>query len=387
MADSPTPLQNYLIRGTDPAGAKQLERIQATSAQHAMDQLTQRGFTQIELETDDFVRSLQWAGGADETEIKPQTLIRLKEMSWLTFQFFLAWTVYRTLLIPVLVLVGVFLLRRIFHLPLNYWDFLLGALFFSPLAILLLGSNENGKLRRRMEIEFVQGDFETVIKLADQLAAKEQAEVPPKPPGVHSIQFRARALARMGKTAEAIHLVERLRDNSEVKPAQFQLIKATVYDCADQPQKVYECYKTATEIEPQNPMGWLGMIDPLAMYLDRPAEARQHLEHVRTLPLSSMLKDGTKYCEAIILLAEGKYPEARTLFEAYLPILNGFTRIAPTACGMRAMLLAQLALCCVRTGDMKLARRHFKIAEPFLTVHRIEPLLSRCKRELEIEIS
>lgn len=131
-------------------------------------------------------------------------------------------------------------------------------------------------------------------------------------------------------------------------------------------------------------MGWLGMIDPLALELDRASEARACLERVKSLPMNPMMQKGLLYPEGMVLLAERKYSEARARFEAVLPWIKKQETFSPNARGLQVMARAQLAIAFAKLGDHEAALAHFTFARRFLELHKINTLLSRCKRELGI---
>ena len=167
-----------------------------------------------------------------------------------------------------------------------------------------------------------------------------------------------------------------------VPESKYLHIKATVYANANEFDKVAECYKTLTEKEPENTMGWLGMVDPLALYLNRPIEARACFERARALPLSPTTQSSMGYLEAMVLLSEENFIAAKEKFEEQLPAIEAMAQVSPIGEGWRAMLLSQLAIACARLGEIDAARAHFEIARPVLEMQEFDPLLERCKREL-----
>lgn len=386
MSDSETtssPGENYLVRGVDASGRKATERVLATNAQGAIDEMTRRGYSRVEILTDDLDRSLPGGGAADEVRLSPATAGRLSDSVSFGWSIWLFVLVHRGLLLFALIPLVLFSLRRLTGAVLGWQDVLLGIMLLIVLAQLIV--DVYGKplgIFRRMQRRYIDGHFDEAQKLIDQFERASQGKLSSDFVAATTTEWRAKTLAKQGRVAQALALTESLHDSATIKLAFYFHVKAMVYSIAQQREEALECYRLLAEHDPNNPLGWLGMSDILAIHLDRPTEARECLERVKKLPVNPGLRDAMGYGEAIVLLAEKKYPEARAMFEQCLPVLQRQRRTTPIAEGLLAMARAQLAIACARMSDHATARAHFKKSRRSLEIHRADQLLARCLTEV-----
>src|SRR4051794_26618403 len=155
MNTTDQPGQNYLVRCTDPRGVSCVERVQASGAQDAIDQLAERGFTNIRLESDDFHRMIPGGGGADQVNLSPRDLTRMKRLSPMGNRLFRLWIAYRSMPAPLLIAVGGFVARRIGGAPMGWLDAVLGVVLLAPLGIVLCVSTGLPELHRRIQREYL----------------------------------------------------------------------------------------------------------------------------------------------------------------------------------------------------------------------------------------
>ncbi len=314
-----------------------------------------------------------------------QDLLEIKASSPLKNWVFLIGRLYKSFRVLIFLILGVLALRRFMSVPLNGWDLAIGLMLFMPLLMLFILPKVAAYSQNDIMEEYFRGNFENVLDLCDKYFKAAAVYRTPEEIATVTTEYRAKCLAKDGKLNEALALVEMFRSTFPSVPASKYLhIKATVYATANEFDKAVECYRTLTEKEPENTIGWLGMVDPLALYLNRPVEARSCFERARALPLSPSTQSSIGYLEAMVLLSEENYAAAKAKFEEQLPAIEAIAQMSPIGEGWRAMMLAQLAIACARLGEMDAARAHFEIAKPMLEVQKLEVLLERCKRELGI---
>lgn len=314
-----------------------------------------------------------------------QDLLAIKASSPLKNWVFLIGRLYKSFRVLIFLILGVLALRRFMSVPLNGWDLAISLMLFMPLLVFFILPKVAAYSQNEIMDEYFRGNFDNVLDLCDKYIKTAAAYRTPEEIATLTTEYRAKCLAKKGKLNEALALVEMFGMTFRSVPAsKFLHIKATVYATANEFEKAVECYKTLTEKEPENTIGWLGMVDPLALYLNRPVEARACFERARALPLSPETQSSIGYLEAMVLLSEENYAAAKVKFEEQLPAMEAIAQISPIGEGWRAMMLAQLAIACARLGEMDAARAHFEIARPMLEVQKIDILLERCKRELQI---
>lgn len=379
-----SPLRNYMVRAKDERGKSVVEIVQAASAQNAIDRMSASGHTDIELETDDFMRALPGAGGADVTGLPARDLLRSITLAPVAGLLYLFWIAYRAFLIPVGICVAAIVIRRACGSPWNWIDVIVGGCLLVPAALVLIHREGAMGQFRKIQREYARARFDRVLRLVDRFEKASWKHVKRELALSIVTEWRGRALVRTGKLDEALALVEKLRSQPGIAPAHYWHLRALMYATAKQNAKSLECYEEIARTEPGNPLGWMGMIDPLALRLGRPREARQCLERLQNLPQGRLTKEGTCYVEGQVLLAEGRFADARERFERYAPMLRAQVPSTPMSVGLLAVMHAQLAIACARSGDPTSALRYYRAALPFLTLHKMDELLSRCKRDLGV---
>lgn len=384
MTDLNTPKhENYVAQATGPNGEERFELVKALGAQDAIDQLRRRGFTNIQLETDDSIRTFPGGGGADAPNLIVRDLIRMRGLSNTGMWFFVLWISYRTFIWPVgAVLVGL-AARRLAGAPMGWVDALLGVLALSPACIAAAAMMRSAFVCfRKIQQHYVMGRYDQVLALIPEFERVMRRRPSPEFVAVAATEWRAKSLAKQGHLTEALAEVEQLTQLPGIKPLLHCCIRAEVFIAASKPEEALPCFDTATDTEPTNPLGWLGKCDVLAIYLDRPREARECFEHLRSLPLSPQTRELVLCIEGAVLLAEGKHADARVVLEECLPRIQRKAKTMPIAVGLESILKAQLAIACAKAGDHSLALSYFESAQPYLELHKLDFLLARCRREI-----
>lgn len=197
-----------------------------------------------------------------------------------------------------------------------------------------------------------------------------------------AVFWQAKALAATGRLDQALALVESKSECTGLPEGTYLNHLAMVYDAANDPNGALECFQRAAEAAADDPAGWLGAAEILAVRLDRPQEARAALDRLRDIPISGLTKAGIGFVEGAIALAEGRLTEARERLEPFRKQMIRRARGTPLALAHVRMSEALLAIAYARAGDLDTARRHAKTALPFLRLHKMDNLIRRCEAEI-----
>lgn len=371
----------FLIRVTDARGATSVRRVHAPTAQEALDEAASLGWGHAELLSSDFHTFIPDYGGTAKSDsvVRPEDWIFFKNPSRLARELRWVWIMYRTFWWAPLGGAGALVWRRLAGKPISYADALPVLLILAPAILLLFTRSGASSLYDEVQRRYLAGDWPGVLTLVDKLERALRRQGSNDMADLVSAEWRGRALARLGRTAEAMAGADRLAQNPRIKPLAVLHVRNMIHGASKNHEGVLACATEAASLEPHNAMGWLGLVDVLALWLNRPAEARLALEQARArciFPADEAW--GLDYSEAMVLLAEGKHAAARALFEKCLPRVRAIR--TPISRGLLAMLQAQLAIACGRTGDLEAAKAHFAAARPHLERIDAEPLLSRARQ-------
>ncbi|MBS0198547.1 MAG: tetratricopeptide repeat protein [Planctomycetes bacterium] len=378
-APPPIPTRVFALRGVDSRGRTVEQRIAAVDSEGAVRQAAKRGLENIEVLADDFTAILPDATPIGVRPADPDQVHRVSKRTPAANEILRLLQTYHSFGWLPATGVVILIARRFLARPPGVYDAVLLGLLFVPLALWALNRNRPSDLFRRMQLASVEADFQSVLDLADEFERVRKGKLSEEYVIIVCTDWRSKTLARLGRLEEALELVDRLKSDPRINPAVYWHQRAQTYSSARQYDRALECYQEFTRLEPNNAMGWFGLIDTMALWLNRPAEARAAFKHLQELPVSGALVAGVQYSEAMILLAESKFAEARSLFETCLPHFVRTARSTPIARGLVALIRAQLAIACAKTADMEAARRYLRDAEPFLKLHRVDALLARAR--------
>ncbi len=383
MSNPPTkPLLTYFVRGTNPRVGSSVERVQATSAQDAINQLRKQGFTDIKLETDDVTAAIPTDGADGPTKLDPAQQLKLRRSLGPPWFDVLKEEYGR--MSPLVIVVVTALIGRKFIKPTVDWvDIFLAGCLLVPAFRAFFRPNSPTAVLISLETHYLNGSFEKALALVPKLEEVSRSSLSPELHALSIVQWRSRIFAKLGRLDDALADIETLRAFPTLHPAMFFDLQRTAFLAAREHQKYFECGEQFARSHPDNPLGWLTMINALAE-LNRPAEARACLNQLRKLPLSPELEAGARSAEAGVLLAEGNYIKAKPLLEESLKYLEpNYNRMPISRLG-ESVLRGELSIASARTGEIAAARKYFGQAQRLLETHKVEPLLSRCKRELGI---
>lgn len=367
------PLASALVRGV--AGKKVTERVEASSADAAVEILKQRGFTEIVLHTDD-AGALFTQQRKTEPHVTPEDFVRLRHLHgyWGLVGFHArklylqSWT-WNVLFLLILAA------RRWMQQPFAIVDYMAMGVLLMPLAIAMIAQLNNRALRFRQFIELAAwGRWAEVLEQAASLHGQL--------PEHELIWQQAKALAGLGRLNEAIELVAPMANDPTVPQWHYFSRLSSVYAVAGMRDEDLACTEKAIRLAPGNATLLLDAALTLLRYqLDIP-RARQLLEQARSHALSDILVPTADVVEGILLLEEGRPDRALDKLRAGIEARDRFRNATALVGATQDRFRAYLALALAAMGDPPAAERQFQLAEPRLRALKRNDLLERCQTAL-----
>jgi hypothetical protein len=376
LAETSDGLHEYLLSARSLARKKVTERVEAASADAAVEILRQRGFTEIVLHTDD-IGALFTQQSKREPHVTPKDYVGFRHLSgyWGRVGFH-ARKLYAQswqLKIPLLVLL---IARRWMGARWGLTDYLTIGFLSMPLAFALIGQFNSRALRYHKVLELVAwGRWAEVLEQSGRLNGRL--------PEHEILWMQAKALAGLGRINEAIQLVAPIADDPTVPQWLYCSRLAGVYTAAEMRDEQLALNEKALDLAPENATLLIDTAMALLRYqLDTP-RARQLLEQARSHALSDVLVPSADAVEGMLLLEEGRPQQANSKLLAGLKGLDRFRNATPLMGAIRDRFRAYLALSFAAMGDRSAAERELRLVEPRLRALKREDLLTRCQRALE----
>ena len=373
LAERSDGLHEYLLSARNAAGKKVTERVEAASADAAVETLKSRGFTEIVLHTDD-VGAVFTQQSKTEPHVTPKDYVRFRHLHgyWGRVAF-VAGKLYAQNWKWNILFVVTLVARRWMGLRWGMVDYLgIGILLF-PLGFAFVAQLSNRALRYHKFIELMAwGRWEEVLEQAASL----HGHIPE-----HELLWQqAKALAALGRPNEAIELAAPLADDATVPQWLYCSRLAEVYSMANMRDEQLAWTEKALRLAPDNATLLVDTALTLLRYqLDIP-RARQLFEQARSHALSDTLIPMADAVEGILLLEEGRPDGARGKLQAGIEGLERFRNASPLVGAMQDRFRAYLALALAAMGDRPAAERQFQLAEPRLRALKRNYLLERCQR-------
>jgi tetratricopeptide (TPR) repeat protein len=362
----------YIFTGRNPRGKKVTECIDAESADDAVRLLSERGYLEIVLHTEDvgalYARSKQFV-----PYVSPREFVRYRSMTEWGYFIYMVAKLYRTSWLVELAAVAFLLFRWKLGWPFGSLDILaLVILVFPP--VFALGALI-GRSRRRYE-RLVDAAcwarWEEVLRLLPRL---------PRGVSAHEKVFRkATALAGLGRMDEALEAVKPLATDGEIPEWLYWGRLSTVYRAAHDREQALACMEHAASLAPDNATILVDLA--LALLRDKRdvARAAEIVQRVKSHALSDTAVLFMQAAEGILSLEKGNCHEARQLLEQARAGLSTLTTAATGPFLDR--LHAYLCLAEVGVGNYASARRHLAQATPRFKALGEEDLLARCEKAL-----
>lgn len=365
-------LHEYLLSARSAAGKKITERVEASSADAAVETLRKRGYTEVVLHTDD-VGALFTQQGKHEPHVTAKDYIDYRDLHgyWRRVGFLARKIYVQTWKWHILSLL-ILLARRWMQLRWGVMDYGMIGLLLMPLALVLVLQLNNAALRYHKFLELVAwGRWAEVLEQARRLRGRL--------PEHELLWQQAKALAGLGRLSEAVELVAPLADHPNHPQWLYCSRLAEVYAFADKRDEHLAWNEKALALAPQNATLLLDQaLSLLRFQIDLP-RARQLLVQARSHALSDLLAPAADAVEGVLLLEEGKPDQARDKLVAGIDGLNRFRHASPQVPAMQDRFRAYLALSLAALGDRSAAEHQLRLAEPRLRALNRGDLLARCQ--------
>lgn len=370
-------LREYLLSATSETGKRITERVDAASADAAVEMLRRQGCTEIVLHTDE-IGAVYTQQSKVEKHISPKDYLAFRQpRGYLGRVAVMARMFYAQNWKWDLGFLIVLAARRWLQSPWGLLDYSAIGILLLPLAAALVTQVSTPGLLYRQFIELVAwGRWNEVLDQADRL----QGRLPER----EIMWHRAKALAGLGRLAEGIEVAAPLASDPDVPEWLYLSRLSEVYATGKDADAAFASMEKALALAPDNATILIDLALSLLSYQRDIPRARQLLEQARAHALSDVLAPVAEAAVGILLLEEGKPDSARSKLEAGLEGLNKFRAASPLVGAMLDRFHAYLALALAALGDHAAAEREFRLAEPRLVALRRDELLARCRQALGI---
>ncbi len=370
----------YLFKATDSSGKSVVTEVVTDSTTNALRYAHEHGFTNVQILTDEISSLLPTADLPNAPRLKPADLERIQTTRGLwAWRLFTLRLVYRPYgLLPLAGLLGI-LACILWSASLPVYVICAVPIAF-PLAVVASKGPSAASRFRKLQNLYISGRFEEVLRFIPILEQSMKGFTPDANVAFVATQWRSKAMTRLGRLDEALADIDQLGARPDIAPSQVETLRLFAFGCARQYEQVAESARRLQELEPNNPTGYLAHAETLAVWMNRPSEARVSLEKARSLAVSDGLKDLLLAAEGEVLLAEGHFREARIALESAVRVLRTKAVATPFARPALALIETQLAVAFAHLGDQDAARRHWRSAEPLMRLHDMEPWVTKAER-------
>jgi tetratricopeptide (TPR) repeat protein len=371
-------MPEYILTAKSPAGSTVTERVDAPTADEAVLTLHERGYSEIQLHTDDV--SALYSKSSEIPNLSPSEYLQHRRMRgrWASF-LFVSYKLYREGWKMTLLFVVVLVVRRGLNLPWNWIDYVnIGLLLFPAIWAAVAQFLPHSSLTYDKLVEAAAwGRWQEVIDLIPMLDGKG---IPPE-----ELAFRhAQAVAGLGRLPEALQIVQPFSDGARMPEWLYSGRLAELYEASGQPLKIIPCVERAAELAPGNATVLLDLVMALLRNRCDVPRAKRLLEECRSHALSDMLIPFVNATEGVLALEENNNQRAKELFTEANQQLSVYASASALIGASLDRIHAFLAIAESRLGNPEAARKHFQQAEPRLRALGTHDLLQRCCEELRI---
>jgi tetratricopeptide (TPR) repeat protein len=371
----------FIWKGKDPQGSVRSEEVMAENAQAAREELTRRGWAELELVFDEIatasgagVEAPDWI---TEEGVSAQQLTEQYEgkapgflaqwfkglldskKSLLIFGAFLAWGIYTD----------------------RKWAWIIGAIGLGFIVLLMpaLHAFFSVTLRQysRLNKAKVWGRWNEVLDCVERLRkAHRLTRI-----GVGDLELarcRAQALAALGRLDEGVKEFRQFENSPKVERWLYLSHLSSIYDEAKAFDKSLECRQQAAAEKPDSSAVWIDLAYGHVRGFNQPTKAREALAKAEAHEITGLGKAYVPFVRGIICWRERNFAEARKHLEE---ALTGLQPLAHHDLVVGLILLTKSYLCAVdgASGNLTEARRLFRETKEFLKAHREEELFQACR--------
>lgn len=375
-------MPEYLWSCIDSAGKKNFQRVNAASVQEAKEALLAKGFTHLQLQTDDayLTASRTTREGPRVSDVfTPQQQAEMmrksdKSFLWIISQAIknggflyaipMAWLAYRR--------------YRSFD-----WSWLDVAIIAAPVllfgffAFLSLNSYLYAKINEARQWHRWDDVLSLVYKI-QVMGSCTGVKLP-----AHEIaRQRAGAFAGKKQLAEALEEMQPYA-NGKIEPWLYYAHLAGIYELAHEKEKAIEANLKSIELAPANHgAGYIDLAFRLIRYRHDVTAAREALGQAEKMENPEVAKSFLSRTRGMIAIEEGNFAEAKTHLARALTESRPFEK-AMLMYGNIALTKAYLCLAETGLGNFSEAKRYVREVEPFLVATEENELLTACRQGIK----
>lgn len=369
-------MPEYLATARTADGKTVTERLDAASADEAVQALRDRGYDEIILHTDD-VGALYSKQSAVDSVITPREILWFRDLPAPLAGFLIVtMKLYKQGWFWYLAALALLAYRYAQGLTWNALDVAIVIYLLLPALFALAAQFFRGAAGRyqRLIDAVAWGRWDEVLAQADSVGGQVAPE---------EVAFnKAKALAGLGRLDEALGMVEPFRDGHRIPPWLYWSRLEGVYATAQRHGDAKAAMEKALELAPDNATLLVDMAETEVWRWRNPRRARELLARARAHALSDVLQPFAMRTEGLIRLEEGNPREARELLDDAFRRADRFRHASPLMGAMLDKMHAGLALACAAEGDLEAARRHYQLARPRLQALQLDDVMERCEKAI-----
>jgi tetratricopeptide (TPR) repeat protein len=370
-------MSEYFVTGTDGAGRRVTERIQATSVDDAVQIARARGMSDVVLHDDDIMAALSKPDPSGEVFTPKESLIAGRG-SYFARVVMLSCKAIKTDWWTYAVLGVLFAARRAFQYSFNWIDWIVLAYAAHPFFVFAFTS-----ARRPSKGYDALLELELHARWQDLLERLPQVE-PQLPP--HEVRrLRSRALAGLGRMDQALREMQPLQTSGEIPEWLYWSLISDLYGGAHDYTHAIQTAEYALQLAPKNPTLMLSLAGIVLPFTGEVARAEQLLRDAQEHAMSELLQFAVAQIAGMIAVERRQPEQAVALLNQSQRELRQLPQ-NPLLEAARAKNSFYLALAYNQLGQHDRALHEFRLAAPCLRAHQLTELLDRARQEIGPDI-
>jgi tetratricopeptide (TPR) repeat protein len=362
----------YLWSGKDKHGNPIAQRLETQSAAEAKQLLVERGYTDLELHTEEIAQEVHQQMGGKVHEFSAEEELKFRQGSRKTWPRIIVkiFKESRQLFTIVVLLCSLFAYLR---QPLGFAICLgIGLWFFGYCLWVSLPGYLFSKLNEATEWH----RWKQVLQIVTRIQCVNQLNLV-KLPDSALARYRAAALAGLGRLEEGVTEYQKYENTPGLPRWLFLGLIAGIYDVAHDYDRALNCNRQSL-CEKHSAAMALDLAWRLIYRKQDVIGARQAMAEADKSEPSVLGKPFLKRCTGLIAYEERDYTTAQRDLEESLRLFR--THIdKPFVVGNIRLTQGLLCLCHAKLGDQPTAKRHFAECKEFLKAIGEDELLRNCE--------